>query len=465
MQRVKILALFFLSLASFSSFSSVSSCNDESLNNFILIHGIGGNVESFGEMKNTIPNDLECAVVHEYAYATEDSLLTPEDFARGLNTFISKIPWSGKRKDLNLIAHSQGGLISLIWIVKSLKNEEGYSSESAKRVNTYTTLSTPFWGSDFALMGDYTFFGLGLKDNSISPFGKKQLELMQYGSSYFRDMIEVLISPENEFIRNYLKNDIRILNVKATLPKVSSFTNSIGAQFFEGDAIVNLPSMTLNFNFAELLNEDYSTDKNETAIIKENHLASESYTYGSHMFIGPGVEAVAEVPIECLSVSDCNHIAYKNFKDFYLKNIVNSDSKIESDLQGFELHVIVELPENHEEDTTRDMKINIIPSEDISMSYYLFDHDDQEPLTIIDNKLYFVLKGSITNDQIKKSSLGLSIDILNTKQRNLKINVTKGLVTILKTNLTELDQITKDYLQAKRKEEKKNRLRKLRRKK
>lgn len=432
-----LLVSILLSAAPVSSASAKDSasnhCTKDQHDYFILIHGIGGEIESFGQMKNAIENQIECSVVHEYAYATKKSSLTTTDFAKGLDKLVSAIPPS-KNKNVNIISHSQGGIISLIWMVNSLKGTAGFTKDLAKRLDSFTTLSTPFWGSDFALMGEHIFFGLGLKENTISPFGKTQLNSMKYGSLYYRSMIKTLTNPTNQHIRDFLKNDLRILNIKAVLPKTPYITNYIGAQFFEGDLVVNTPSMSLSFNHGLIKSKSYTSKE---VIVEPRHynLSQNSYTSGTHMAAIPFVYAVAEVPEECITSVECQHPGFTNLKDFFTKDVVNTNQEITVNIQGFELHVVVELPASYTCDDTSDMKITIHPNDDISMSYYLFDHDDQEPISMFDNKAYFLLKGSIISEDIATALLSIKLKVPNTKERSFSIRVEKGMTTFFETNL------------------------------
>jgi hypothetical protein len=416
-----------------SAFSATSECDTMGTDHFILVHGIGGSKESFAYMKDVIAKDIKCSVVHEYSYETENNILTTVDFAKGLDRFVTNLAQT-KEKDINIIAHSQGGIVSLLWMVNSIQGNEGFTKNLARRMDSYNTLSTPFWGSDFALMGDYTFFSLGLEDNSISPFGKTQLEHMKYGSSYVQYMMSELVRPENEMVRDFFKNDLRVFNIMATLPKLSAYSNFIGAQFFEGDAIVNVPSMTLDFNYVEKMNSEYSRSVSQLRV-KEFRVSNKSYVIGSHLALAPMVQAVAEVPAECLVQSECTHIPYLNFKEFYLNSIVQTDDGIKKNLQGFELHIIVDLPEKY--NSSLPVEMRVLESDGISMSYYLLGDVEQAPLSIINNKAYFLFKGSVMDPVNSKGRIELSIQGVEFNPRSFAISVDKGITTFVQTSISK----------------------------
>jgi hypothetical protein len=431
MKRFLTLIIVLSSICS-NVFSEVNECEVLGNDHFILVHGIGGSKESFAYMKDVISKDIQCSIVHEYSYETEDSTLTTVDFAKGLDKLVKSIDQS-KQKDINIIAHSQGGIVSLLWMVNSIKGTEGFTKDLALRMDSYNTLSTPFWGSDFALMGDYVFFSLGVEDSAVSPFGKAQLEHMKYGSSYYQYMMFELINPENEKVRSFLKNDLRVLNVMAMLPKLSGYSNFIGAQFFEGDAIVNVPSMTLDFNYVKTNLDEYD-DKIQKLTVNEFRIADKSYVTASHLALAPTVQAVAEVPVECLIPNKCEHIPYNSLKEFYLNNLVRNDTNISNNIQGFELHVIVDLPPSFKPENNIEMQL--LSSDGISMSYYLLGDTNQTPLSIIDNKAYFLFKGSIMGTGVSSAQIELEINGKLLKTRAFSTTVDKGITTFVATHVS-----------------------------
>ena len=71
---------------------------------------------------------------------------------------------------------------------------------------------------------------------------------MQYGSLQYQWQLKELVD-DQEFAM-YLKNNIKMLNIVGITPdsnEIASSADFYQTQFFEGDLIVNTPSMKLNF--------------------------------------------------------------------------------------------------------------------------------------------------------------------------------------------------------------------------
>ncbi|EQC44925.1 triacylglycerol lipase [Bacteriovorax sp. Seq25_V] len=155
--------------------------------NIVLIHGIASDKGTFGHMKSALEADFEgCAKVHEFEYATGDDKKTIFDFSDSLDQFITSL--SIKREDkISFIMHSQGGLVGLAYLRK-IQDRPLF-----KQLRSFITLGTPFHGALIAKVGrDALFLGGKIKESKISPFGKKELEGMTYGSATLRVLKESL---------------------------------------------------------------------------------------------------------------------------------------------------------------------------------------------------------------------------------------------------------------------------------
>lgn len=176
----KVLVLLTFILASQFSFAQ-SLCPN--LNHIFLIHGIGGNAKSFGEMSSFLKTLDECYVIRSFEYDTGNSSLTTYDFAARFQDFVSQKIKDGEISSsdkISLIMHSQGGLVGNLWL--NLVRE--VNPTIFHQVDAFITLSTPHWGAEIANLGKHLFFTLpeGLA-NPISPFGRLELNEMSYGSS------------------------------------------------------------------------------------------------------------------------------------------------------------------------------------------------------------------------------------------------------------------------------------------
>jgi len=72
------------------SLNAAAQTSCPSLNHIFLIHGIGGNAKSFGQMEKYIETVDECYRVHSFEYDTGNSSLSTYEFAASFDQFLSK---------------------------------------------------------------------------------------------------------------------------------------------------------------------------------------------------------------------------------------------------------------------------------------------------------------------------------------------------------------------------------------
>lgn len=424
----------------FSALIASSSFADCEKNYYILIHGIGSNAKAFGHMKEALEKQMDCPEVHSFEYDTANSKLSTLDFARSLNELVETLP-STRKNDLNFIMHSQGGLVGLAWVINSYIGYEGFTFKNLERINYFISNSSPFWGSDFALMGEKVFFNLGLKSNFISPFGKMQLEYMKYGSDFFQSINYAINYPQNREFLSYLKNEMNILNVSAQMPYIESHLKNVGSQFFEGDMVVNIPSMTINTNYAKA-NHDYYPGNIEEVTVNRNHIAEVAYVEGTHMevYMGTLSHGVINVPESCSEIAECDHDGYLSVYEFLKNKTVRSSQEITEMIKGYELQIRVRLPKSLDnlDDITTEVSID---NEDlVDLSNYKFKGSEASPINISekDHFAFFLFKGSIFDESgIAELNLHLRHPLL--LSRKVKVQVEKGKVTHLDINLGIID--------------------------
>ncbi|MBT4793437.1 MAG: hypothetical protein HON90_17830, partial [Halobacteriovoraceae bacterium] len=322
--------------------ASTEECSQEDIQHYIFIHGIGSSgTMAFGVMREAIETHIDCTKAYHFEYETKNSSLTTHDFAKDLNLLLETLPKTNK-KNINLIMHSQGGLVGLKWMINSIRSYHGFSRKIVERVNRYITFATPFWGSDLAMMGNVILFS-GLSKNSISPFGKLQLEQIEYGSPVFFDTAHVLSQNWKGAVSEFLRNEVKMLNITGMGPYSSTIMSKLGgSQKFEGDYFVNTPSSQINFNFGRVDNYVYESSIQETAKMKPHDIAKQSYVLGTHAniysFLG-GSYGLAELPKKCLELRACDHPGYETLLTFIQTGEVITDTEIAKVIQGFELHV------------------------------------------------------------------------------------------------------------------------------
>jgi hypothetical protein len=433
--------LIFLVIALQSGLVSASrhTCDIKNLDQkYILIHGIGGANSSFGSMKETLEKHYPCSKAYFFSYETENSSLTTIDFAKNLDKFIEKLPVpKHNKKDLNFIMHSQGGIVGLNWLMNSFLNSDGFTKRLSSRVNYYISLSTPFWGSDFALMGKSVFF-LGIDENLISPFGKTQLEHMKYGSEFYRKNINILSNPKNSDLRKFLKDEIKMINLGGVIFDLGGIFKAINysnSQFFEGDLVVNTPSAKLNFNYAEDLNQDYKSDELSTPKLIKYNFAKTTDVDAIHMGIIPGIGdyGIAEVPEKCRYKGLCDHPGYNVLTKFIDTKKVPTNNKLKKFIKGFELHMQVKLPKTAIHINDLKIRIRNAKTNGVSIAHYRFSFDDQLHIDLKDDTAYFLVKGSITAENMDKTKLFLEITHPDMRTKYIEVGIEKNKVTHLKT--------------------------------
>jgi hypothetical protein len=404
------------------------------IKNNIIIHGIGGSQISFGAMDIALDKNMACSKSHYFEYDTKNSSLTNLDFAKKLNKLLDSIPVNKNKKDLNFIMHSQGGLVGLTFLLNEFKKTPGFNPKHLQRMNKFVSMSTPFWGSDFAMMGNKVFFNLGFSENEISPFGKDQLVDMEYGSRFLRNQLKEVFAKENKDFINYLKNELKILNISGMAPYSSTILKSFGSQFLEGDLIVNIPSMTLNTLKAQDNTIDYKEGVAKTLETKRSHIAKQAYVVGTHMdvFFGTIGYGVVDVPENCLNIRNCEHPGFNILYTFLTKDEVMTDRDIDKTIKGFDLHLQVQFPKGqiNLEDSYVSFPDNNKPNIDIG--HYRMNMENFEPITINtdDSSAYYLIKGNLWGEK-KSSKVELEIHHTGIESRTVIVEVEKGKATFI----------------------------------
>ena len=404
------------------------------LQNNIIIHGIGGSHTSFGAMDIVLEKNMECSKSYYFEYDTKNSFLTNLDFAKSLNNLLNSIPETKNKKDLNFIMHSQGGLVGLTFLLNSYKKTPGFNPRNLKRLNKFVSMSTPFWGSDFAMMGNKVFFNLDLNKNDISPFGKGQLGDMEYGSPFLRNQLKEVFAKENKDFINYLSQEIKMLNISGMAPYSGTILKHFGSQFLEGDLIVNIPSMTLNTLKAQDNTIDYTEGVAKTLPTKKSNIAKQAYVVGTHMDVSYGTigYGVVDVPDHCLNLDNCDHPGFNTLYTFLTKNNVVTDTEIDKAIKGFDLHVQVQFPEGEVDLDGSFIKFPNNNKSIIDIGHYRMNIDNFEPITVNleESSAYYLIKGNLWGEN-KSSKVELEIHHSGIETRTVIVEVEKGKATFI----------------------------------
>lgn len=275
-------------------FSIQASAQDlcPSVNHIFLVHGIGGNAKSFGQMEKYLEAEDPCYSVHSFEYDTGNSSLNTYDFAQSFDKFLmAKIGQNTiKASDrISLIMHSQGGLVGNLWLSSARVNRPLIYQQ----VDAFITLSTPHWGAEIANIGRHLFFTLpqGMR-NPISPFGRMELNEMSYGSQTIENLNSI-------FIENFRPLHFRPLAVGG----IHKIKNKV---IGEHDVVVPVFSSRPDHisAFEEVNINEHSGVIAASAFTKSNRIPFVTVA-ATHLKLDlPGV---ATIPEKCLGSSGCDH--------------------------------------------------------------------------------------------------------------------------------------------------------------
>lgn len=265
-----------------------------SYNHIYLIHGIGGNAKSFGQMEAYLKRLDECFKVDSFEYDTGNSSLSTYDFAVSFNDFVlKKISHQeiAANDKISLIMHSQGGLVGNLWLHSIGENNPAL----LQKVDSFITLSTPHWGAEIANIGKHLFFTLpeGIR-NPISPFGRIELNEMNYGSRTIENLNSIIS-------RGFSTFTLRPL----ALGGIHKIKNKL---LGENDTVVPVFSSRPDHYFANLeININDAHDVIALSAFTKTNRVPFVTVPATHLKLDlPGI---ATVPATCLTNENCGHPA------------------------------------------------------------------------------------------------------------------------------------------------------------
>lgn len=233
MRLILLLAIFQLSLF------AQNDCRQQR-HDVVFIHGIASSNGAFGHWEEYLQkfHPDECIKGHFFEYDTGNNKLDINDFIKSFDKFMhEKLSYVGQRK-VSIVAHSQGGLITLFWLNQMRLTRDPLAYE----VQNIMTMATPYYGARIANLG----YGLG---TYILPIlGRKELRAMKIGSPLVIQTNELLASEEfSSFIRQ--KN---FVTISAVLSPTWLYHD------IEGDIAVAPASSNPNTNKAHDVSKHYN---------------------------------------------------------------------------------------------------------------------------------------------------------------------------------------------------------------
>ncbi|MCK4916853.1 MAG: hypothetical protein KAJ79_01375 [Candidatus Omnitrophica bacterium] len=328
-----------------------------------LIHGIGGSRKHFGfcaKALRRVLNDKDNRtkyIIKYIEYYTGDDQKGVYDFAKDINIVIEKSVTKDSFKEddkFSFITHSQGGLIAAIWLFQSLKSNQGYSNpQIIKYLDVFITLGTPFWGAKSAKWGfEIKQLFENCKVKLPFRFGKNELDNMMFGSDVIYDFRTAVINPDNQYILDYFKENVRFLNIIGVaniLNPLGIFVSGTGQ--YEDDGAVPISSAKFNFLSTQSIKKDYQENYRLPAEnIKEIKIAQYIYVNAMHYSIFPEMNnfpGIAQIPKKCIRNVKNKHPTYSYLYSHILGNkIIQTDDKL-GDFKTFLIDINVRVPDDY----------------------------------------------------------------------------------------------------------------------
>ncbi|MFL5785837.1 MAG: esterase/lipase family protein [Bacteriovoracaceae bacterium] len=337
-----------------------------SRNHIFLIHGIGGSAKTFGVMDQYLNRANPCNVAQTYEYDTKSTNLSTFDFAKDFNSFIdftlAKNNFASTDK-ISLIMHSQGGLIGSLWLISVRESRPDLYS----KLDSFITLSTPYYGSKMAKLGRRVLFSLAAKNsNPLSPMGKVQLSDMSYGSS-------TILFLENSFSEIFEGNQIRFLAVSGE--KLIS-----NPEVGEGDTTVSPYSANPNH---------YAYNISKNVVTESHHLGVVPFTSVIATHIKSTIPGIAYLEKDCLEKTPCDHPSIGIIESQLNGTEVELKKR---DFQKFRVHVYLKkIAKNMNvqavDEEGHHWKAKLTPHADNLMGQAFFDYADDSQERVITLKL------------------------------------------------------------------------------
>lgn len=309
------------------------------------MHGLGGSEKSFGSMRKFLEHRDPCYLPYMFKYKTGDFKMNAVQFSEDLDSFIKfKTDSDLRPKDkISLIMHSQGGLVGSFWLKRILDQKSIFLNH----VDSFITLSTPYWGSSSASFGSHFFYTLPEEvENPISPFGKEELHSMKYGSGNI-----------NQLEKNYSHVFKSIPNLRPLA--IGGLKQGYNPWYGEDDTAVSVYSSRPDHY---TLDDEIELSEKPKTIAEKDFALSDFVPFvavkaGHFKLDLPGV---ANIPEVCLSTPSCDHPSVT-----YVLDQLEGKTLRNHGLEGFRKYRVHFYLENVVEQNLnmKDFSVNIIKSD------------------------------------------------------------------------------------------------------
>ncbi len=246
-------ALLGLALTSTLLVSAQALAASQPRHMIFMVHGIGGDKTTFNQLEpvlkktaeriqqgGVLGNTSDKIEVYSLEYTTKSDSDNVYTFSKQIDAQMQKAIEAGgglKPQDkISLIAHSQGGLVSSVWLFSAAGKKAGYHSEYFPNVKSFITLGTPFWGSRLGNAGFIADFTTSL----LSGLGTVQLENMSFESSAVDLMRNYALRAKETGLLKKIFTQVKMVNVAGNKVKIDNVD-------LESDGAVSVYSARMDF--------------------------------------------------------------------------------------------------------------------------------------------------------------------------------------------------------------------------
>jgi hypothetical protein len=333
----------------------------------ITVHGLDSNAESFGYFNEVTKAHMEKLTpgyeidIKPFVYPTGKSEKNGvREFAfgpDGLSQFLTKQNLN-KNDKISFVCHSQGGLVTYLWLFKSIL-EQLPDIEYVKQVDSIITLGTPFWGSKISSMltdqSNPEVIGLL---SMLSDVTRHEISDMAFASDTINTFRNLAIQLDSDPALSKMIDElpVRLINIIGILPQdknqlfsetnskdpISGITKRIinlvysifkssyqDNKKIESDIAVPVASSRWNFIYTPVhfISKDETINYNQYKDF--SHLVDRSkfiFTESAHFpFDTEKTFSMAYIPQDCLQPTECKHPTYR----YVLEHLANCKNNSE----------------------------------------------------------------------------------------------------------------------------------------
>ncbi|PIK15031.1 hypothetical protein [Halobacteriovorax sp. JY17] len=377
-----------------------------------LIHGIGDSEKAFGAANIVLNNLLNESseetqfFLESFEYQTGNDDLNTVDFAKSFTKFFKEY---FKEKTMladdkfSILAHSQGGLVTMNWLYHSFKGDAEFTDFNfiRKHMKTFISAATPYGGTEII-----TLALLFRRLRQYLQFGKKELDDMYFPSAMISKMKGMLLGNDPEFLKFlHSLNILNIVGVAHRLPPLSS-----SAANLQDDTTVPVSSANMNFYYLKNHKRYFpglgeKIPVSETKFYKNATVVPVNAAHISVLFV-PGI---VKIPLECKILSECDHPAI----NFYLNHLLSKPlPKVEEVTRSFVVKLKLEVSKKSLSYSNRDPALNVTfdsktfnASKVFGKKFFLDDIKEKESSRVYE----YYYAGKLSEDNLKEHIVNIVI--------------------------------------------------------